>query len=174
MLRLSTKGRYGTRALLDLALHESGGPILLKDIARRQEIPLPYLEHIITPLVAGGIVRSTRGSRGGISLLKRPEEIRLSEVIQLLEGSIAPVECVNNPKLYPRSDLCVTHDIWAEIKKATDGVLESTTLQGMVERQRQKWKLKQANDHEEQCCNGSDANLTEQVQNERMVRQEKR
>ncbi|MBA7503386.1 HTH-type transcriptional regulator CymR [subsurface metagenome] len=137
-MKLSAKGRYGTRALLDLALHWGEGLVPLKDVARRQEIPLPYLEHLIAPLIAAGIIKSTRGPRGGVSLLKHPEEIKLSEVIQLLEGSIAPVECVDNPKSYPCSDLCVTRDIWGEVKKAIDGVLESTTLQDLVERQTRK------------------------------------
>ncbi len=137
-MKLSTRGRYATRALLDLALHRDEEPTLLKDIARRQEISLSYLEHLITPLIAGGIVRSTRGARGGVSLARSPEEIRLSEVIQLLEGSVAPVECVNNPEICSRSALCVTRDIWGELKKAIDGVLESTTLQDLVERQKGK------------------------------------
>ncbi len=136
MIKFSTRARYGTRALLDLALHQGEGVVLLKDIARRQEFSLPYLEHLITPLIAAGIIRTTRGARGGVSLLKHPQEIKLSEVIQLLEGSTAPVECVNHPKICPRSDLCVTRDIWGEVKKAVDGVLEITTLQDLVERQR--------------------------------------
>jgi len=136
MIKLSTRARYGTRALLDLALHQGEGVVLLKDIARRQEFSLPYLEHLITPLIAAGIIKTTRGARGGVSLLKHPQEIKLSEVIQLLEGSTAPVECVNHPKICPRSDLCVTRDIWGEVKKAVDGVLEITTLQDLVERQR--------------------------------------
>ena len=137
-MKLSTRGRYGTRALLDLALHGKEGPVLLKDIARRQQISLLYLEHLITPLIVGGIVRTTRGARGGISLTKPPEEIRLSEVIQLLEGSIAPVACVSNPKTCPRSELCVTRDIWVEMKKAMSSVLESTTLRDLVEKQNRK------------------------------------
>jgi Rrf2 family protein len=137
-MKLSTKGRYGLRALLDLALHQGEGLVLLKDIAQRQEISLPYLEHLITPLLAGGIIRSTRGAQGGISLLKRPQEIKLSEVIQLLEGSLAPVECVNHPEICSRSDICVTRDIWIEMKSAMNEVLDSTTLQDLVERQRQK------------------------------------
>ena len=137
-MKLSTRGQYGTRALLDLALHQGEEPILLKDISQRQQISLKYLEHLITPLIAGGIVRSTRGPRGGVSLAKLPEEIRLDEVIQLLEGSIAPVECVNNPQVCTRSELCATRDIWSDIKKAIDGVLESTTLQDLVERQKGK------------------------------------
>ncbi len=137
-MKLSTRGQYGTRALLDLALHQEEEPVLLKDIAQRQQISLPYLEHLVTPLIAGGIMRSTRGAKGGVSLAKPPKEIRLSEVIQLLEGSIAPVECVNNPKICARSELCVTRDIWGELKQAINGVLESTTLWDLVERQKRK------------------------------------
>jgi len=137
-MKLSTRGRYGTRALLELALHQGEGPILLKDIARRQQISVQYLEHLITPLIAGGILRSTRGARGGVSLTRSPEQIKLSEVVQLLEGSTAPVECVSNPEACIRSRLCVTRDIWSELKRVTDRVLDSVTLQDLVERQKQK------------------------------------
>ena len=137
-MKLSTKGRYGTRALLDLALHRGEGPVLLKDIAQRQEISPWYLEHLIAPLIAGGIIRSARGIGGGVSLARPPEQVRLSEVVQLLEGSIVPVECVSNPEVCSRSKFCVTRDIWAELKRAMNGVLESTTLQDLVERQKRK------------------------------------
>jgi Rrf2 family transcriptional regulator, cysteine metabolism repressor len=143
-MKLSTKGQYGTRALLDLALHRDEEPVPLKDIAHRQQISLQYLEHLITPLIAAGIVRSTRGARGGVCLVRPPHEVRLSEVIQLLEGSIAPVECVNNPDTCARSELCVTRDVWGELKKAIDGVLESTTLQDLVERQKVKAQTEEA------------------------------
>lgn len=137
-MKLSTRGQYGTRALLDLALHHGKEPILLKDIARRQQISLSYLEHLISPLIVAGIVRSTKGPKGGVSLAKNPGDIRLSQVINLLEGSMAPVECVDNPEVCSRSASCVTRDIWSEIKKATNGVLESVTLQDLVERQKRK------------------------------------
>ncbi len=137
-MKLSTRGRYGTRALLELALHYREGPVRLKDIAQSQQISLQYLEHLITPLVTAGIIRSTRGARGGVWLAKSPQQIKLSEVIGLLEGSIAPAECVNNPEICTRSELCVTRDIWGELKKAMNGVLESTTLQDLVERQKRK------------------------------------
>jgi len=140
-MRLSTKGRYGLRALLDLALHRDEGSVLLRDIARRQEVSLPYLEHLIAPLIAGGLVKSTRGARGGVLLLKSPSDINLGEIIQLLEGSIAPVDCVNDPKLCHRSGSCVTRDIWIEMKMAMSQVLDSTTLQDLVERQRQKGQI---------------------------------
>lgn len=137
-MKLSTKGQYGTRALLELALRREEEPVLLKDIARSQQISLPYLQHLITPLIAAGIVRSTRGAKGGISLARPPEQIRLSEVIQTLEGSTAPVACVDNPRICRRSASCVSRDIWSELKKVTDGVLESITLQDLVERQKGK------------------------------------
>lgn len=137
-MKLSTRARYGTRALLDVALHHSEGPVLLRDIARRQEISLPYLEHLIAPLIVAGIVRSTRGARGGISLLKPPSEIKLSEVLDSLEGSIALVECLNDPKVCSRSGSCATRDVWGELKKAMNGVLVSLTLQDLVERQKKK------------------------------------
>jgi len=139
-MKMSTKGRYGTRALLDVALHQGESPVQLKAIAQRQQISLHYLEHIVAPLIAAGILRSTRGARGGVSLGKLPQEIRLSEVVQVLEGSIAPVECVDDPNICSRADLCVTRDIWAEMKEAMASVLESTTLQDLVERQREKQK----------------------------------
>ncbi len=126
------------RALLDLALHQDEGLVPLKDIARRQEVSLPYLEHLITPLIAAGLVKSTRGARGGVLLFKPPSEIKLSEVIQVLEGSIAPVDCINNPDVCHRSASCATRDVWSEMKEAMSQVLDSTTLQDLAERQRQK------------------------------------
>lgn len=137
-MKLSTRARYGTRALLELALRKGEGPVLLKEIAKKQQISLPYLEHLVSPLIAGGIIRSIKGPRGGVFLAKVPEEIKLSEVIQLLEGSVAPVECVNDPGVCNRSAFCVTRDVWAELKKVMNGVLESTTLQDLVERHKKK------------------------------------
>jgi len=137
-MKLSTRTRYGTRALLDLALHWGNQPVPLKDIATRQNISLHYLEHLIAPLVGAGIIRSTRGARGGVQLAMHPREIKLNEVVLLLEGAISPVECVSNPETCPRSDSCVTRDIWGKMKKAMDDILESTSLQDLVERQNQK------------------------------------
>ena len=142
-MKMSTRAQYGTRALLDLALHIGQGTVTLKDIARRQQISLRYLDNVITPLIAAGIVRSTRGARGGVSLARPLDEIRLDEVIQLLEGSIAPVACVTNPEACPRSATCVTRDIWGELKDAMSSVLESITLQDLVVRQESKGKTEE-------------------------------
>jgi len=137
-MKLSTKGRYGTRAMLDIALHQNDGPVPLKDIARRQDVPLSYLEHIIAPLSAAGMLHSTRGPRGGVMLVKPPQVIKLIDIIQVMEGSVAPVDCVDNPAACKRSGLCVTRDVWTDVKKAIEGVLGSTTLQDIVERQQKK------------------------------------
>lgn len=137
-MKLSTNGRYGTRILLDLALHNADGPVKLKSIAQRQEISLSYLEHLIRPLIVAGIIRSTRGARGGIWLAKSPQETKLSEVIGLLEGSTAPADCLDDPNICPRHNFCVTRDVWGDIQEAIDGVLESTTLQDLVERHKTK------------------------------------
>ena len=137
-MKISTRIRYVTRALLDLAIHERGKPVQLKDIALRQEISVGYLEHLIAPLVSGGIVQTIRGPKGGISLVRRPEEIRLSEIVTALEGEIVPVACVTNPEVCTRSEVCVTRDVWAELKRATEAILESTTLRDLAERQVRK------------------------------------
>ncbi|MCJ7522005.1 MAG: Rrf2 family transcriptional regulator [Dehalococcoidia bacterium] len=133
-MKLSTKGRYATRAMLDLALHFGEGPIFLKDIAKRQEVSDRYLEQILIPLKAGGLVRVVRGARGGFALAKPPSDIKLIEIIRIAEGSTAPVDCVDNAQICSRSDFCVTREIWSELKHAIDNVLESVTLQNLVDR----------------------------------------
>jgi Rrf2 family protein len=84
------------------------------------------------------MIRSTRGAHGGVQLARPPQQVKLSEVVGLLEGSIAPVDCINDPEVCSRSELCATRDVWIELKKAMDGVLESKTLQDLVEMQKKK------------------------------------
>jgi Rrf2 family protein len=112
--------------------------ISLKDIAARQQISQQYLEQFMQPLITAGLVRSTRGSKGGVALGRSPADIKLSEIVQLLEGSNALVECIDDPSVCSRSELCITRDVWDEVKKAMNGVLESITLQDLVERQKRK------------------------------------
>jgi Rrf2 family protein len=149
-MKISTKGRYGMMAMLDLARHYGEGFILVKDIARRQRISEQYLEQLLILLKAAGMVRSTRGARGGFTLAKPPSQIRLSEIIQVMEGSMAPVECVDAPEAYPRVASCAVHDVWVEITTAMSSVLESITLQELVERQAKKEATAKAS--EEQNC----------------------
>ena len=137
-MKLSTKSRYGVRALLDVAIHQSDIPVQLKDVAERQQISLSYLEHLIAPLVAVGIIKSSRGAHGGVSLGRLPQDISLIDVVRALEGSVAPVECVDDPAKCSRADGCVTRDLWIETKRAMESVLESTTLADLVQRQTDK------------------------------------
>ena len=143
-MKLSTKTRYATRALIDLTIHNNGTPVLLRDIARRQQISLPYFEQLVAPLKAGGLIRSIRGAGGGVFLARKAEEIKLSEVINLFEGPTALVDCVDDASLCARSECCVTRDVWEELKTAIDGVLESTTLHDLAERQKQKKGLEKS------------------------------
>ena len=137
-MKLSTRTRYGTRALLELALRKDEGPVFLKEIARQQAISLAYLEQLVSPMVGAGLLRSTKGPRGGVSLAKSPEDINLSEVTRLLEGTTAPVECVNNPEACERSASCVTRDVWSQLNDVMDEFLQSKTLQDLVNEQKKK------------------------------------
>ena len=138
MMRLSTRGRYGARLMLELALQYPKGPVLLKDIAKRQEISEGYLEHLLPALKTAGLIRSTRGAHGGYTLAKAPAEITLQEIIQALEGSLSPVQCAETPDICPRVKFCVTRDIWKELGEKICQVLQSVTLKDMVERQKEK------------------------------------
>ncbi len=137
-MKLSSKGRYGTRVLIDIARHEDGKPILLRDVAERQSIPLSYLKRLIARLVGGGILRSMRGVGGGVLLARHPQQIKLQEVLGILEGSTPLVECISNPAVCERSGWCAARDTWAELEMATSQILETTTLQDLVKRQEKK------------------------------------
>ena len=127
---------------MDLELHcEGDSPVLLKKIAQRQGISHAYLEQMITPLIAGGIIRSIRGPKGGVVLTKPAKDINLKEIVEILEGATDPVECLVNAKICPRSGLCTTRDIWGEMKTAIDRVFVCTTLQDLAERQKNKEKV---------------------------------
>ena len=143
-MKLSTRGRYGTRAMLDLAIHNSEQAVLLRDIAKRQDISERYLENIMRILVSNGLVTSVQGRNGGFSLAKKPSEIKLSEIIQMVEGSISPVKCIDNPKLCKKMRDCVTYDIWGKLEKAMFDVLDSITLEDMVNMHKEKVKRNEA------------------------------
>lgn len=137
-MKLSTRSRYGTRALLDLAQNYGEQVIPLREIARRQEISLSYLEHLVGPLVDAKLIQTIRGAKGGLRLAKAPEDIRMSEVVSLLEGPLEPAECVHSPDKCSRSDFCATRDVWGEMGRAMNEVLEQTTLADLVSRQQAK------------------------------------
>jgi Rrf2 family cysteine metabolism transcriptional repressor len=137
-LRISTRARYGTRAMLELALHYGQGSMLVKNISEKQKLSNRYLEQLLLTLKLAGLVRSTRGNKGGFMLARKPSQIRLLEIVQALDGSIAPVECVDEPDFYPRAEFCATREVWAEVKRAVNNVLNSITLQHLVIKHKEK------------------------------------
>jgi Rrf2 family protein len=135
-MKLSTRGRYGARFMLDLAMHYGNGPVLLREVSERQEISIKYLEQLIPSLRAAGLVKSTRGPNGGYHLTKPSSEITLYDVIKTLEGPLAITECVEDPAFCHRSSTCATHELWAEVSGKIVEVLSSVTLEEIAERQR--------------------------------------
>lgn len=138
MMKISTKGEYGLRAMLDLTLHYGDGPVLLKDIAQRQNVSKKYLDHLVSNLRTAGLVRSIRGAKGGYLLARPPKEIKLLEIIQTLEGSVSPCECLDNLNVCQNTKSCVTREIWKKVKNAITGVLNSTTLESLVQGNQKK------------------------------------
>lgn len=139
-MQLSTKVRYGTRALVELALVYPEGTLSVKEIAEKESISPKYLEHIMAPLKAAGLVSSIRGMHGGYELARPPGKIRLTEVYTALEGSPAPVDCVSEPGSCPMQDVCPTRETWAEMKRSIEEILNTTTLQCLAERKKRKTK----------------------------------
>lgn len=136
-MKISTRGRYALRLMIDLALCEGDGPLSLKDVAARQNISDKYLEQIVTPLSRMGLVRSVRGAGGGYLLTRKPEEYTVGDILRPLEGDLAPVECATDPAYCSRCDRCVTVALWKEIHQAVSGVVDNITLADMARRQRE-------------------------------------
>lgn len=139
-MKLSTKVRYGTRAMLDLACYYGNGPVLLKDISRRQGISLKYLDHILSSLKSAGLVKTLRGAKGGYVLNHSPSKITVKQIVEALEGSLALVECLHNKTFCRKVNSCVTRDIWNDLNKAMEAVLKTTTLEDLVMRDKEKKK----------------------------------
>ncbi len=137
-MKISTKIRYGTRAMLELASHYGEGPLELKEIAKKESISLKYLEQVINPLRSGGLVKAVLGSKGGYSLAKSPSEICLYDVIETLEGPLNLLECLSDSKACQKVPTCVTRDIWKEVSDAISKIFYSVTLEDMVNRKREK------------------------------------
>ncbi len=134
-MKLSTKGQYGLRALLEIAIYQNEGPVTLNNIAARQDISEGYLEQLMMPLKRAGIVKSVRGAQGGYLLSKNPKEVTVGEVIRVLEGPIAPVACVDeeNPEECVRASFCVTRIVWEKVRDSISGVLDSFSLEDLVQ-----------------------------------------
>ena len=132
-MKISTKGRYALRMMLDIAQHDTGEPVRIKDISARQDISLKYLEQIVSVLVRANYLRSIRGPQGGYRLTKRPEEYGVGDILRLTEGSLSPVECLSTDRNEcPRADSCVTLRIWKELDEAIRSVVDKYTLEDLL------------------------------------------
>lgn len=138
-MKISTKGRYAVRVMLDLALNNTGESIKVKDIAARQDISEKYLEQIIAMLLKAGYVISTRGARGGYRLAKDPSEYTVGMIIRLTEGSIAPVTCLEEgTEVCDRCTGCDTLQVWQDIYDAVNNVVDNVTIADLLERRQKR------------------------------------
>jgi len=135
-MRLSTKVRYAVRAMLDLTLHAGGSAVSSRDVAERQAVSEKYMGQLLAQLRTTGLVRSVRGQGGGYRLARTPEDIRLLDIVLAFEGSMAPVECVDDPKTCERASSCAARQFWCELKDAVEKPLRKTTLAALAGRQR--------------------------------------
>lgn len=137
-MKISTKGRYALRMLLDLAEHQNDGFIALKDIAKRQNISKKYLEQIIPVLNRSDVLSANRGYQGGYRLAKSPDKYSVGDILRLTEGSIAPVACLDHdPVECPRRDECITLPLWKGLNKVISDYLDGITLQDILDNQKE-------------------------------------
>ena len=133
-MKISTKGRYALRLMLDLAIHGSKGPTSLKDTAKRQEISEKYLEQIISVLNKAGYVKSIRGPQGGYRLTKTPAEYTVGSILRLIEGSLAPVSCLESDvNECERQHDCATLILWQKLNDAINNIIDNVTIENLIE-----------------------------------------
>lgn len=148
-MNISMKGDYATRAMQELALHYNRGPLQIEEIAERQGIPVRYLEQLLLILKNAGLLESKRGIKGGYSLAKPPNQITLGQVIRLMEGSSAPIFCVDpvSRERCPVEKTCGHQSVWAEVRDAIAQILDNTTFEEICRRARLKIAPKSASYH---------------------------
>lgn len=138
-MKISTKGRYAVRVMLDLALHNTGECIKVKDIAARQDISEKYLEQIISALSRAGFVKSVRGAQGGYRLSKDPKEYTVGMILRVTEGSLAPVACLeDDADVCERCDSCETLGVWKDLARAINNVVDNVTVADLVEQHKKQ------------------------------------
>ena len=137
-MKLSIRSDYGVRAVIDLARRYGEGPVQSAEIAARESIPEAYLEQLLTSLRKAGLVRSSRGPRGGHELARSPAAITLGEVIAALEGSFLSLDCLGGASGGPATTASLTREIWEEVARSADRILDATTIETLVERQRSR------------------------------------
>lgn len=134
-MKISTKGRYALRTLIDLAQHSDQGLVALKDIAGRQEISQKYLEQIVTQMSKAGFLKGVRGPQGGYRLAREPKEVNVAEILEAIEGSLAPVTCLGSEtNECDRCGDCSTLDLWTGLYECVMNYLTSITLQDLVDK----------------------------------------
>ncbi len=134
MIKLSTKGRYGTRLMLNLAHNYNNGneAVILKSVSDNEEISIRYLEQIVIPLKINRLVKSIRGAGGGYTLARRPSEIKVSEILHALEGSCCLVDCIEDPDYCHRISICASYEVWKEASRLLKDYFDSITLQDLI------------------------------------------
>jgi Rrf2 family cysteine metabolism transcriptional repressor len=137
-MKLSSRIRYGCRALVELAVRQDDGPVAIEALAQNTYIPEKYLAKIIQDLRRSGLIRSVRGAHGGYLLGRRPGEVTVLDVWEALEGPLCPVDCLENPQGCDLLDECVTRDVWSRVRDAVSGVLKSVTLEELAEKHEAK------------------------------------
>lgn len=143
-MKISTKGRYAVRLMIDLAMNNAQGMVRVKDIAARQGISEKYMEQIISLLKRAGYVKSLRGAQGGYCLSKEPKEYTMGMILRLTEGNLAPVACLEDEKNQcSRAGYCVTLRLWTMLDEAMRGVLDKVTLQDLLD-----WEMEQSNNYQ--------------------------
>jgi Rrf2 family protein len=137
-MKISTKTRYGTRAMVDIGEHYGEGPVSLRELAERQGVSMKYMEQIVPSLKAAGLIKSARGSQGGYVLAKEPHEISLHDIVHSLVGPWSLVDCLEGESVCDRTQECVTYEIWQDIQRAIYKILDATRLDEMIARHKKK------------------------------------
>lgn len=131
-IKISTRGRYGLEAILDIAIHQNDGPVSLKGIAERQGISDKYLEQLFIILKKHKIIKSTRGAQGGYMLAKASKEITVKDILDILEGPLSPVSCILDEQSCDRIEYCVTKKLWKRIMDELNAIAENTTIADLI------------------------------------------
>lgn len=147
-MKISTKGRYGLRILMDLAIHQSEKPRLIRDIAKSQQISEKYISRLVIALRKAGLIRSVRGVNGGFYLAKKPEDITLLNVIEVMEGPLSIVDCVAAPKRCALHENCAPREIWSKLNDDIRGLMREITLADVLA----SYDLKRANGGDMDYC----------------------
>ena len=140
-MKISTRTRYGLRAMIELGLNFNKGPLHMKSIAENTNISRKYLHSILTSLKSAGLVRSRRGTGGGFILARPPTEIKVSDIVSILDGSLCVVECVENINVCEKSNNCVARDVWSELSEAIERTLENINLEYLILKKEKKEKI---------------------------------